>query len=511
MGKPPPVFFFAFANGEKRYLRNLADEEKRVREALDKARRSGLCQVEVRYNATADTVWNVFLDPEFVGRIAVFHFGGHAGSGEIVLETPEGAPAEVHAAGLAGFLGHQAGLQLVFLNGCSTAPQVQALLAAHVPAVIATERDIDDEIATDLSARFYQCLGVEAPLSAAFEQAVAIVRSRVGDSREKARRSFTPQRADTAADWPWDLHPREKLPNANWRLGRDAARKATPEITQILPYLCDRRQQEGRLDAAISSHRLGLPRRPLAVLLHGDYRQALDRFIDCLQDPTLPHLLSQAPLRRFGPLTFKDPGSGNPAERLGPLWRGLAEKLCGQHTANLAAMANEVAASKGPVMIDIAFSLDDDEPPFGSELLAAWLGELARWPDLPQGQDLIFLLRFSYHEPAAFSPFLFWKKSPSRRVEDLISRVVARPPAGLGVASLPPLGGVKEADVRLWIEEHVQKLVCEEVGVDQDSLICDRFKEKALELFRTTPSLSMEELAPKLRSQLLECLQQGGA
>jgi hypothetical protein len=40
------------------------------------------------------------------------------------------------------------GLQVVFLNGCSTEPQVRALINAGVTAVIGTSTAIDDEAAT---------------------------------------------------------------------------------------------------------------------------------------------------------------------------------------------------------------------------------------------------------------------------------------------------------------------------------------------------------------------------
>ncbi len=508
MGKPPPVFFFAFANdraSETRYLRNLADEENQVREALDKARRAGLCHYEPRFNATADKVWNVFNDPEFTGRIAVFHFAGHAGEKEIVLETPEGSTSEIFAGGLADFLGRQEGLQLVFLNGCSTAPQVQALLAAGVPAVIATERDIDDKIATKFSAHLYRCLAAGAPLSAAFEKAVAIVRAEIGENFESARRSFAPRRTGTVVDWPWKIHPspEEKSRISNWKLGGGTGHTPKPEVTRILPYLCDRRPQEGRLDAAVNAHRTRLPRRPLAILVHGDSRQALDCFAESLQDPTLPRLLGRAPWRRIWPLTFKDPGGTDFAVRLGPLQRSFAEKLCGDRGADLSALANAVAAFKCPVMVDVDFTCGTAEPILKPELLTAWLGDLARWPDLPENQDLIFLLRFSYHETATASPLLFWKKSPSRRINDLISQVVSQPPPRFGVVALPALASIEEGDVYQWLDEHV--------GAVFGPLVRDRLKEKVLDLFRTSPSLFMNELGPKLYDHLRECLKEGGA
>ena len=205
---PRPVVLFAFANDREDpslYLRNLPEEQRRVREALTAAERSGLCEIVPRSNATAAEVLDVFLDARYRDRVAIFHFGGHAGSGELLFESPEGTPRTVHAAGLARFLGEQRGLALVFLNGCSTQAQVQGLLAAGVLAVVATSQDILDSVATELSARFYQALASGAPLRAAFEEATAAVQALTGDLPERACRHFhvdsmVPDR------WPWDLH-----------------------------------------------------------------------------------------------------------------------------------------------------------------------------------------------------------------------------------------------------------------------------------------------------------------
>ena len=49
-------------------------------------------------------------------------------------------------------------MKVVFLNGCSTRPQVKYLLESNVPAVIATARPIDDTIARKLSVAFYKAL-----------------------------------------------------------------------------------------------------------------------------------------------------------------------------------------------------------------------------------------------------------------------------------------------------------------------------------------------------------------
>ena len=54
--------------------------------------------------------------------------------------------------------GGQTGWQLVFINCCSTRLQVQLLPDAGVSVVIATTQTIDDSVAIDFDASFYQSL-----------------------------------------------------------------------------------------------------------------------------------------------------------------------------------------------------------------------------------------------------------------------------------------------------------------------------------------------------------------
>src|SRR5262245_56022550 len=81
-----PLIFFAFANdreGSLGYLR-LAEEARGVRKALDAGQAAGL--------------WEDHRD-----RIAVFHFGGHAGSYELLLRQADGKTRPIGGAGLAAF------------------------------------------------------------------------------------------------------------------------------------------------------------------------------------------------------------------------------------------------------------------------------------------------------------------------------------------------------------------------------------------------------------------------
>lgn len=204
----PLAVFFAFANdrsGGARYLRNLPEEQRHVREAMEAAVEAGLCEVVERSNATIDEVLDVFQDPDYRDRIAVFHFGGHAGGAELLMESAAGEATVAHAGGLARFLGGQRGLELVFLNGCSSRGQVQGLLDAGVPAVVATSEAIDDVVATEFSARFYKALASGAPIRTAYAEAQAAVETRQGEPARGTYRSFVPD--EVAEDrWPWDLY-----------------------------------------------------------------------------------------------------------------------------------------------------------------------------------------------------------------------------------------------------------------------------------------------------------------
>jgi len=178
-----PCLFLAFANdneNETRFLSSLAEESAKLQQALVPAQQAGLCEVLVRQNVSLDDIFQVFQDPDYQDRIVLFHYAGHANAYQLLLESNSGQVEAAHAEGLATLLGTQSNLKLVFLNGCATAPQVQGLLDAQVPSVIATNHLIDDEMATQFASRFYTGLAKGANVQLAFTQAKADVIARFG-------------------------------------------------------------------------------------------------------------------------------------------------------------------------------------------------------------------------------------------------------------------------------------------------------------------------------------------
>ena len=93
-----PVLFLAFANDEARSLRNLAKEAHQLQELLDaklvSAKSGSDFEVVVRQNVGLKQILDLFQDERYRNRVALFHYGGHATSYELLLENAEGTQAK---------------------------------------------------------------------------------------------------------------------------------------------------------------------------------------------------------------------------------------------------------------------------------------------------------------------------------------------------------------------------------------------------------------------------------
>ncbi len=219
-----PVIFLAFANDQEqgqRYLRKLRNEAEQLRKILEQAEK--VCELVVRQNASLDNILDVFQNPKYKHRIAIFHFGGHANSYKLLLESPAGKAVAADASGLAAFLAQQHGLHLVYLNGCSTQQQVQGLLEAGIKSVVATDRKIDDGTAVNFAARFYQGLTGGDDIRTAFEVGQGAIQAAIGDNKRDAYFEDKELNDVQLQKWPWDLYPTAMTDQiAQWSL-REAA------------------------------------------------------------------------------------------------------------------------------------------------------------------------------------------------------------------------------------------------------------------------------------------------
>ena len=208
MSNKKPVFFLTFANDkvdDALYLRNLPLELHGIRDALQAAVKAGLCEVVERTAATIDQIFDIFQDPYYKDRIAVFHYGGHASGNQLMLETLDGGHGTSHSEGLVPFLGKQKGLKLVFINGCSSQQQSLEMIEAGIPAVVGTATAIKDTIATQLSTRFYNGLASGFTIDQTWQQSIDSIKTKVGTKKSKGLKL----RRDKQSNFPWNMFIRQ--------------------------------------------------------------------------------------------------------------------------------------------------------------------------------------------------------------------------------------------------------------------------------------------------------------
>lgn len=216
-----PVIVLAFANDKDNYLPMISRERKNIFKSLQTHHDNNYVQVHKEESTSVEDIFELFN--RYRDRIAIFHYGGHAGGTHLQLETAAGESQPAHAQGLARLMGQQKQLQLVFLNGCATLKQVELLHASGVRAVIATSVPIEDKTATEFAEQFYHALAGRATVQEAFDTTKAFITARYGPSKEINRYSYGDihwEEKEKAEDKiPWGLYFDENKPEVlQWKL-----------------------------------------------------------------------------------------------------------------------------------------------------------------------------------------------------------------------------------------------------------------------------------------------------
>ena len=147
-------------------------------------------------------------------KITILHYSGHAENFSMELDEDK-----LTIKKLVNTISGWNNLQLVFLNGCSTAEMVDMLLEAGVKAVIATSEAIDDNKACDFSTLFYEKFSIKnKSLRVAFRQTI----NELKNYEYKEERTFIARGTGSRAEFeeileelPWALYYREE--EKGWR------------------------------------------------------------------------------------------------------------------------------------------------------------------------------------------------------------------------------------------------------------------------------------------------------
>lgn len=172
-----PIIYLTFANDPDDHLDLLKEESRRLYGALEELDRKEYLKLKREESTQIKDIFDLFTKNK--DQVAIFHYAGHANGTRLDLEKGHG-----NAGGLAKLLGEQQGLQLVFLNGCSTYDQVKRLLEAGVPAVIATDVPIEDRKAMEFAEQFYESLANRRTIEQSFKMAEAYLDTKYSKSVE---------------------------------------------------------------------------------------------------------------------------------------------------------------------------------------------------------------------------------------------------------------------------------------------------------------------------------------
>ncbi len=220
-----PIIYIAFANDLQdpgRKLSSLGDEQANIEAAIRDV--PGASQQEDRLDellqrwelvATDDLTPRSLTQPFYSNRVAIFHYGGHAGPEALLLETEDGRNVAGSAQTIIPFLRDQTSLKLIFLNACSTKEWALNLTAGAPDAfcIIATSCPVQDPVAMRFAHDFYNCLASDGTIEEAFNKAL----HGADVNLTGATRDFgVPEHVTNGL--PWALYPPGSCLAKSWRL-----------------------------------------------------------------------------------------------------------------------------------------------------------------------------------------------------------------------------------------------------------------------------------------------------
>jgi hypothetical protein len=226
----------------------------------------------------------------------------------------------------------------------------------------------------------------------------------------------------------------------------------------LLPYLCNRSEQELALGIGLRRHQQGSHRRPVVCLIHGDELEAHGDFLERLRLRTLPKLLDLEAKQ----LSVRELPLSLPRRVRMPqvFWQLLGDALLLNSAATPEDIMLEILRPEEPLIISLHLLTEVFEES-DETLLLRFFEFWNQWPDLPAGRTLIHCVCLKY-ERCDNSGLFDFKKRRRRRLNDRLRRLVesldftAHPQ--LTAIVLPELRAIPRSDVEAWSRyEQVRK------------------------------------------------------
>lgn len=201
--KDVPILLFVSAN---------PDADLRVSEEFKKISNISEQPIQISYKPMIeiDELFDTFSPKK---TIIIFHFAGHAGDEELLLQS-----SSISTQPFNKFLAQQNCVKLVFLNGCDTKKQAEHLVALGIDNVIATCKPVADKEAIEFANFFYQRLFFGDSIKASFQNAENYLKSLRTTNKSQKRIRLHPdfQEKEVKA---WKLFSKEEA-SVDWNLSQ---------------------------------------------------------------------------------------------------------------------------------------------------------------------------------------------------------------------------------------------------------------------------------------------------
>lgn len=236
---------------------------------------------------------------------------------------------------------------------------------------------------------------------------------------------------------------------------------------QDRPYLCDRSDQEDVLKDALVQHQQSKNTRPIVCFVHGEEREAHDKFLERVNGNLLPILLGtgvkgelhdiEVPRRDFNRKYW---------QRIGDVFGAIARQE----------IWNRMIRHDKPLLFRL--SLDTGE--FGDyceELIESLMEFCGEWEDLPAGRTVIHCVCLKYTSKES-TGWLDFKKKKRLQVDDRLRNKLAAiessEHAKLTNIVLPELEAIRRHWAEVWSKRHFPTLTDDVAALFEQKHLCNR-------------------------------------
>lgn len=276
----------------------------------------------------------------------------------------------------------------------------------------------------------------------------------------------------------------------------DQPRVTEANVPRLLPYMCNRSDQETELGKALLRHQATMVRRPFVFVIHGDEKECHSEFLERLRDVTLPRALNlESKGLSLEWYSLDWPANGVPASRYPTaLTSELGAKLGHKRGASVEEIVKHVAAYEKPLLITTHL-FNDNFLGGGPELLAAYFKYWDTFPDLPPGRMLISCVCIKHERFDQKGFFEKWKlQSLNKKLRNYLGSVDFSNYRNLSGVVLSELQAIRRSDVETWRHSQAVRAICD---IQEKEI---RALYERVELCTPDGYIRMERLADELRN-----------